>query len=235
MAYPGPDEDETASTQSDEPTLIHVDLRAPRPASQSDRNDGSSTEGDSKSSQQQDTEEESGFGDELSQLINRVLGPIEGRQFYAAARGTLSYMPRQKVKSIDELSGLSLLDVAHLDIAGVMPYTIAAPESNGGTSESSSHLGAGRGESSGGSSSTPQNSSRGGGGDKTNNNQSGQDKSAPTAKPGETDQVTSSARRRNLRCPFNARLPELFCVTQKTGRKFAPCEAPGYNTMQYLK
>ncbi|KAM7217093.1 hypothetical protein V8F06_007492 [Rhypophila decipiens] len=232
--------DDSAHSSPAEESTISTDLPAPRPTSPSERNDGSSTAGESKSSLEAQTEElekEDWVSDnDLGQLIREVLGDAVGKQFHKAVKGTLQYMPQQKVKSIEELSGLSLLDAFTLEIAGKIPYTVAASESSGGSSASSNKLATPGGKSSsGGGSSSRNNSPRRGGAANSNNNQSGQDDSAPTAGTEEAGPGTPPSRRRNLRCPFNAAAPHIFCVTKTTGRKFAPCEGPGYNTMQYLK
>lgn len=133
-----------------------------------DGNEGSSTERDSKSSQTQGLgsgdDLDIGTDDELGRFINGVLGPVVGKRFHAAVKGTLCFRPRQKIRSIDELGGLSLIDALHLDLSETITFTTAAaPASSEGSSPSSGSGRGGNGDASRGGQSSSRGSGSGGG------------------------------------------------------------------------
>lgn len=207
--------------------------------------DDPSTEPDSKSSQTQDAlaaADADDSGDEsdteLATCSKRILGAEEGKLFYAVAKGKLCYVAPQKVKRIDELKGLSLIDVISLDLSGVIPLRSATSESSGGSSTSSNLSVGSGGSSSGGASSSRRTGSRGGGTNlNTNKNQQGQDESAPTTMADVLGSSRISLGKRNgLRCPFNACFPNHRCFNNKKKKsKFDACSGPGYLFMQHLK
>jgi hypothetical protein len=204
--------------------------------------DEASTDQDSKSSGSREaqaseaTDPEMQAGDDrLVHFVRSFMDPTVARRFLRLANGKLEYAPRQRIQSLQDVQGLSLLELLSADMTGVRG--LGGPMSSAPTdTDGDSHSADSFSSPSSNSSNSQQTSPNFDGSQHQRGNRNGQnDESNGASNPTEdvSTESRSAAQRTRLRCPFHAFFPDVYCASHNT--KFRSCQGPGWVSMQYLK
>jgi hypothetical protein len=172
--------------------------------------------------------------DRLVHFVKRFLDPTVARRFLMAVDGKLEYAPRQRIQSLQNARGLSLLDLLGADLTGVRglgaPVSPAPADTDGGESHSASSS---SGRCSNGPSSQQTSPTSGGNGQRGKSGRNDESNGSSNPTKDVSTEGRSTSQRTRLRCPFHAFFPEVYCASHDT--KFKSCQGPGWLTMQYLK